>query len=133
MVVVLDEIRSAVPETIHASWHTAGNVKLKRDRKAGLITGESSALHFSLAATCSFKVRSGTHALAKRRHDHVIALSTPPVGEAVLAAAFAPRPIGKLQLRRSARGDVALRAGPIRIHWRASKKHLQLDRVEEAL
>ena len=131
MIVVLDEIRNVVGEEVHATWHTGTDLKLKRDRKSGTIAGEASALHFALAATCSFKVRTGSHPLGKRRHDHVVAVSTPAVSQAVLAAVFALEPVGKLRLRRTARGDVTLLAGPRKLHWKATRKYLQLDAVEE--
>ncbi len=131
MVVVLDEIRNVVGEEVHASWHSGGQVKLKRDRKSGLIAGQSAALHFALAASCPFKVSSSTHALGKRRNDRLLRLSAPPVSQAILAAVFSPKPFGKCRLKRSARGDVALQAGPLQLHWRASRRHLVLDRVEE--
>lgn len=131
MIVVLDEIHNVVPEPIQASWHTAGGVDLKRRLKSGVIAGGSSSLHFALAASCAFKLSSGRHALSKRRDDRSVVVSTPAVSQAVIAAVFAAEPLGKPQLKRSARGDVTLRAGVLQLHWRASPGYLQLDSIKE--
>jgi len=131
MLVVLDEIRGVVPEPITATWHTPGQVKLKSDRKSGTITGASAGLHFAVRGTCKLRVATSKHALRKHGSDRVITISTPAVSDAILVTVFSSKPVTNVKLARSPRGDVTLEAGPHLVHWRASRMHLRLDRVED--
>jgi len=132
LLVVVDEIRNAASEQIRATWHTDKELEFQPEHARALIRGESSALYVAFAGTCDFNVSTHTHPLASKRLDHAISVTTPPVSEAVLASVFSTGPTGKVSMRRSARGDLALNVGPCRLHWKAQRRHLRLERVEAA-
>ncbi|KPK86343.1 MAG: hypothetical protein AMJ81_01485 [Phycisphaerae bacterium SM23_33] len=131
MVVVFDEVHNTVPEEVHAAWHSGGELTMDEGRLSGVIAGETTSMYFAFAADCPIGVESVRQSMARRRTDNVLLLRTPRKRQLALVSVFSPRPVGKIALRRSSGGRVDLRIGRLRVHWRPSRKYLQLEQIEE--
>ncbi len=131
MVVVLDELANLAAEEIAATWHSGRRIALSKDGSGGRIDGEGLTVHFALGADVALRARTRARSLGSRRTDHVLTVSTPRVRQALMAAVFAPRELGKLRLAVSERA-VLLAAGEVELHFRRTREHLKLQRVEGA-
>ena len=125
MLVVLDELESAVPEMVDLYWHTRGQIELNTKAKTGAIIGEQAGVHFALRSTMRSKVTTFA-----RNGRHVLQLSAGLIGKALLLSVFShEKTSGRIPTRPSASGDLLIKLPRASLHFKALKHHLQLDRV----
>ena len=129
VLVVLDEVRNVVAEEIAATWHTGGAVSLDAENACGQIVGRSARLNVAFAATVPLEVSLADKPLGAPAAERVVTIAMPKQREIVLASVFASRPMGRIVLKRAAAGAVHLSIGALRMSWRNSRSHLQLERV----
>jgi len=126
-VVVLDEISNALAEKLVAYWHTFGELKFRG--RAGRIVGRQSELHFRIGATAPVELAKGQHVLGKLT-ETVLSVTAEPTDDIAIATIFSRRPVKQIRLLRGARGEITLAAPTATIHFKGSRRHLKLERIE---
>ena len=128
---VLDEVQSPVPERIDVYWHTKGRIRLDGRTLTGEIAGSKAAVNFLLAATTKASGVVETPELYTKAKDQVLHLSAGPTGKAVLLSVFSREKLpAKVELKQVSGGDVRVKLGGIRLHFKSLRRHLQLATVE---
>lgn len=125
--IVLDEVSNAVSETIEASWHTFGSLKV--DGETGAIIGRQSVLHFRLVSTEPFDLGVGHHRVGQST-ESALSIKTGKVSRLVLAMVFAREPVGPCSIKQTSRGEVTLETPQAMIHFKGSRRHLKLTEIQ---
>ena len=127
--IVLDELEIAVPEIAEMFWHCGGLIDLNDQTAAGTIAGRRSTLHFALAASVQFTVKSETRLFQPSRADRLLHLRAGVVGKTWFLSAFSRDNLaGQLQLRQTDSG-VQVVCGRTRLDFAADKARLALAKV----
>jgi len=124
---VVDEITSALPEEVYAHWHTSGALTL--NGRAGTIVGRQSGLHFRVKANAKVTCKRDTRKLGAVT-ENVLRIACQASTRLVLVTAFSRKPVGEISLSVTSRGSVTLKCPTARIHFKGSRRHLKLDRVD---
>ena len=125
MLVVLDELESAVPEVAELFWHTRGQIELNAKARSGAIIGQQAAIHFAVRSTLRAKVATFTH-----NGDHVLHVSAGLIGKAFFLSIFSREKLpARIPMKPSGGGDVIIKLPDVSLHFKGHKRNLQLDKV----
>jgi len=130
VLLVLDEITNAVPETIEVFWHTGGTIERAGRSKAGRIVGGAAEVYFALPTTVRASVTTASYAFGSGQNDNVMTVSSGVMGTAYLAAIFSRDvPGGRATVKVNRGGSVTVAAGTIKARFRPGPNHLELEQA----
>jgi hypothetical protein len=128
--VVLDELTGKQAEALDLFWHSLGQIDLNRSLKCGSIAGQKSCVYFALAATTGESVVTlEQHSLQPQQTESIIHLKTVLRGKAFVASVFSRKALTEAVEIHPAAGAIHVKAGAISLHFKARKRHLQLEEV----
>ena len=131
MLIVLDDLRSPVPEDVDVYWHTRGRIELADQGQEGTIIGQAALLHFAMATTFDCELSVKDEPSYGNGRGHFLNVSGPKVSRALMASVFSRRPVrGKIELARTDTGDVQVKVGSARVQFKAKKRQLRFQSVK---
>jgi hypothetical protein len=77
-VLVLDEVRNGVPESLALAWHTPGQIRPKDDGKSGIMAGELAKMMFAIPGVKGIEFGAGFRAAGMKGSDMIIAINSDP-------------------------------------------------------
>jgi len=129
-VIVLDELTNGAPEKFEQFWHTRGKVELDTETQRGKITGIRNEIHLALTATVKTSVNLKSASIDSQCSERFLHLTGGAMGKVLLASVFAGRPIEGIVNIQESYERVTVLAGDTKAHFKPSRSHLKLTRVE---
>lgn len=126
LLLVIDEVTNAASESVEAFWHTFGQIKLTDKDRAGQLLGRRSKLHFRLAATEPIACAARQHSIATL-NESILHVTSGKTQRLVIVSAFGRWPIAPMKIKTSSRGDLSVNSKQFDLHFKGSRRHLQLD------
>ncbi len=126
-VLVLDELQCR--DRVDLYWHTHGRVTVSPKGAFGTITGQQSAINFTIYSSVKGALSVQPQTLAPRNVEQVMRYSFAAAGKCQAASIFSRDKLsGKVEIKRSA-GELRVKFDDISVHFKSLRRHLQLDHV----
>ena len=122
--VVLDELKTRVPQEANLLWHVGGELDLDEKSMRGRIVGRRSELHFALSTSSRAELASRSHSLEHNHIDRFLDLAIEEGPSHVVTSVFSDSPLDSAVTTETDEDGLKLSFGDMKLKFQSGNRYL---------